>query len=29
VFTLDRHFKDIQPHLGIRLIDADAADRRK
>jgi hypothetical protein len=29
VFTLDRHFKDIQPHVGIRLIDADAADRRK
>jgi predicted nucleic acid-binding protein len=25
VFTPDRHFKDIQPHVGIRLIDADAA----
>jgi predicted nucleic acid-binding protein len=25
VFTLDRHFKDIRPHVGLHLIDAEAA----
>lgn len=29
VLTLDRHFKDIRPHAGIRLLDADAALREK
>ena len=29
VLTLDRHFKDIRPHLGIHLIDAEAALRVK
>jgi len=29
VFTLDRHFKDIRPHVGIHLIDAEAALRGK
>jgi predicted nucleic acid-binding protein len=29
VFTLDRHFKDIRPHVGIYLIDAEVALRGK
>jgi predicted nucleic acid-binding protein len=29
VFTLDRHFKDIRTHMGIHLIDAEAALRGK
>ena len=29
VLTLDRHFKDIRTHMGIHLIDAEAALRGK